>query len=135
VGHEDGDIPQNLNAPLPGVLAHFAPLGEEQVLAELVKAEIVGELLLGLPEGVRVAMSKRFGPTGPVAVGQVVAQRQEQREVVQPSGVLRAEVPEHLPLGGGPSLKISPGVAQETASPGAHTFEIDPIGPPHRSRR
>src|SRR5690606_27651783 len=90
--YEDGDVADDFDAAVVGVLAKRGPLRERGPLDELVEANLGGEAFTGFGERHRFAPAKRFGPVCPPAVA--FPERHEQAEVGEPRSGERTELGE-----------------------------------------
>ena len=85
-------IADNVDLHAVGVAFQRVPLGVEQVLHHLPESHIVGVLLAGRFQGLRLAAAQRLFPLKPAGPAVGVLQCHEQRVVRQPKGVFLHEL-------------------------------------------
>ena len=114
-GHIDGRVPNDLHAPLVGVLLQGAPLLEEQVLGKDVVVHVLLVLFPALLQGGGVPQAQPLLPLGPGAALVLVLQSHVEGVILHPLRVFLAERLQGLFV-----LKVFKSLAQQLFPAGAH---------------
>jgi hypothetical protein len=100
-GHVDGQIAEELDVAVVAVLLQGRPLPVEQVLPVGMHAALVGEALAGTRKGIGVALGEGRGPVVPRGAVVVILDGGVHRVVVEPVGLIGAELLKREALEGG----------------------------------
>ena len=93
VGDIDGHVADDGDAAFPGMVPEGVPLAGEDILDEALEADLITQLVAGVPDRVGVPELEAVLPVEPALAGMLL-QSHEEGEVGQPAAVLGAEAVE-----------------------------------------
>ncbi len=99
VGHEDGHVAEQQDAPRPGGLPELPPLAVEHELVEAVLIQHLVQPFPGLTQRAQVPVAQGFIPGPPGGAAVLLFQGQIKGVVLQPVTVALDELPIQLVLG------------------------------------